>query len=169
MKSTAIANAIAKIAVVILLWPAGLLAAQNADSAAISKLLVQVKHHAALANDDAATLESYTRSNVSWKTHAKQLNLMKEHVNNLVTDAGQLKAMREDGSPGQQDAIDRITPLLPVITTHLTAMIEHLNANPNQIHMRSYRDYVDTNQRLISRTYKLIADQVNGKARARAD
>ena len=38
--------------------------AQNSDSAEISQLLSEAEHHAVLLDDDAATLQSYTRSNL---------------------------------------------------------------------------------------------------------
>ena len=66
--------------------------AQNADSAEISSLLSEAQHHAMLLDDDAATLQSYTRSKMHWKSHAEQLELMKTHVNNL----GKLSAQLND-------------------------------------------------------------------------
>ncbi|SPE29843.1 hypothetical protein SBA5_720014 [Candidatus Sulfotelmatomonas gaucii] len=69
-----------------------MLAAQNPDSTTISKLLEDVKSHAALADDDAHTLASYTRSNVGWQTHGTQLTRIKEHVNDLVRDGNQMSS-----------------------------------------------------------------------------
>ena len=71
MKAQALANVVTRLAMFFLL-SAGLLAAQNHDSAAISKLLTQARSHAALANEDAIALESFTRSNVQWSTHAAE-------------------------------------------------------------------------------------------------
>src|SRR5664280_2886497 len=59
------------------------LKAETADSEEISKLLTQAENHAALAADDAATLESYTRSTASWKSHSAKLTEIAEHVNAL--------------------------------------------------------------------------------------
>lgn len=170
MKSTPFGNTIVKIAILVLLLPAAKLVAQNPDSAALSKLMEQVKSHAALAQDDAATLERFTRSRLHWQTHATQINQMKEHVNNLLADASKLKTMRDEGSPWQQEAIDRISPLLPVIAAHLTAMIEHFNERPSQIRFQTYRDFVVANQALIENAHTLIADYVKyGKAKSRAE
>ena len=59
-------TAIRMIAVLALLLPPLFLAAQKADSPEISRLLREAKSHAALAEDDAITLESYTNSTMSW-------------------------------------------------------------------------------------------------------
>ncbi len=156
MKMQAFAKVVPRLTMLFFLLSAGLLAAQNRDSAAISKLLNQVKSHAALADDDAATLESLTRTGVHWSTHGTQLDLMKEHVNNLVNDSNEMISLRNEGSPWQQQAIDRIEPLLPVMADHLRNAITHFNGNRNRIHMQAYRDYVVENQKLINSAYQVI-------------
>lgn len=161
--------AITRIAIVALLLPVGMLAAQT-DSDAISKLLVQVRTHAAEASDDATTLESYTRGNLHYQSHATQINRMKEHVNELIRDSNELTSLRPEGSPWQQEAIDRIQEILPQMASHLTGMINHLNDNKSKTHMPAYREYVRTNQRLIDKAHQTIDNFVDyDEARAKAD
>ena len=143
------------------LWCAPLLSAQTNDSTEISALLAQAKTHAALAADDAATLQSYVSSNVSWQTHSSSLNQMKEHVNSLGRLHKQLVDLRPQGSPWQQVAIDRVDPLLRDVAAQLTATIKHLNENPGQVHMAPYRDYVEATYEYDSRTAELIHDFVD--------
>ncbi len=170
MKPLRNGNIVLRIAILALLLPVGLLAAQNPDSEAISKLLNQVKSHAAMASDDAATLESFTRSDLSWESHADQLTVMRDHVNNLLADASKMMEMREEGSPWQQEAIDRIDPLLPVMAAHLSATIDHYNDNRNRLNMKPYRDFVVANQKLIDHAHQLISTFANySEAKARAD
>ncbi len=95
---------------------------------------------------------------------------MKDHVNNLINDYNQLGTLRAEGSPWQQEAIDRIDPLLRSMADHLNATIQHLNENQNRIQMPPYRDYVHANWELINRTHNLIADFVDyGDAKIKAD
>jgi hypothetical protein len=170
MKLRVIPKIVMMAAILTILFPVSLLAAQNPDSAAVSRLMDQVRSHAALADNDAATLESYTRSKLSAQTHATQINQMREHVNNLINDANELKSMRDEASPWQQEAIDRIDQILPVMAAHLTAVIEHFNDNRVQIHMQPYRDYVVANQQMIGKAHQMISDLVEyGEARAKAD
>jgi hypothetical protein len=144
--------------------------AQSADSKAITDLLKEAKSHAVVAEDDAATLESYTRSTMSWQTHGNRLTKMKIHANDLLSDFNQLKSMRAEGSPWQQEAIDRVDPLLKDMADHLGAMIDHFNDNKNKVNMPPYLEYAKANLELMSRTNRLISDFVDyGDARAKAD
>ena len=143
--------------------------AQNADSAEISSLLSDAQHHAVLLHDDADQLVGYTRSNLHWQSHAQQLESMKTHVNNLAKLSAQLSDMRSEGSPWQQQAIDQINPLLKEMADHLTATINHLNDNQNQVHMPAYQDYARGNYELASQASQLIKDYVNyDKARSQS-
>jgi hypothetical protein len=140
------------------------------DSIAINDLLTQVKTHAALADDDASMLESYTRSSlISWQTHGKTLTQIKEHVNDLINDANEMSLMRADGSAWQQEAIDRINPLLHEMADHLTATIEKLNEDRSRVQMKPYRDYVRANYGLVHKANMLISDLADyGESKAKA-
>lgn len=168
MKS--ITFAIARLAVLALLLPAGVLAAQNSDSPNVSKLLDEVRSHAALADDDAHTLASFALSDIHWKTHGDRLNQIRGHVNELIRDSNQLVSMREEGSPWQQDAIDRISSLLPEMAANLTATIKHLNENQNKTMLPPYRDLAKNNEVLIHKAHEIIADYLDyGEAKAKSD
>lgn len=144
--------------------------AQTADSEQISNLLSQAKRHAVLAEHDAATLESYTRSKVSRQLHAKQLQRIKEHVNELGELNKQLNDSRAEGSPWQQTAIDQVDLRLREMANLLTVTINHLNDNPSQVHMQAFQDYVKANCELTSRIAKMIDDFVDyDEAKSRAE
>jgi hypothetical protein len=144
---------------------------QTTDSSAITDLLKEARAHAALAERDSETLESYTRSNVSWQAHANRLTEIQGHANDLINDFNQLKSMRDQGTPWQQEAIDRINPLLHNMGDHLTATIQHFNTNQRGLRMPAFREYVTANRELMSKTSKLIAgfvdyDEAMAKANA---
>jgi hypothetical protein len=65
--------------------------------------LKQAKGYAVFAENDATKLESYTRSKVSWQLHAKQLQRIRKHVNELGQLNKQLSGSRAEGSPWQAD------------------------------------------------------------------
>ena len=143
--------------------------AQNKDSAQISRLLSQAKSHATQLDSDAAELESFSNSNLTWQSHAHQLEIIREHVNNLGKLLDEMHSMRSEASPWQQDAIDRIDPLLRQMAHQLTLTIEHGNKNPNRIHMMKYKNYTHACADLASRTSRLISDIVSyDKAQSRA-
>jgi len=140
---------------------APVLVAQTPDSKEISSLLLKAKTDAALAADDAATLQSYTMSTLSWQSHTARINEITEHVNALGKLNQQLGDLRSEGSPWQQVAIDRIDPLLRDMANQLTATIKRLNDHPNQIHMQPYREYVSATHEFATRTYDTIRDFVD--------
>lgn len=140
------------------------------DSAEINQLLLQAKASASEVALDAEKLEAYTSSRVSWQTHARQLERMRADVNELGRDVSRLSALRPQGSPWQQEAIDRVNPALRSMADHLTATIQHLNDNQSRIHTAAYKDYATGNRVFADTTLALIRDFVKyGEARAKAD
>lgn len=135
--------------------------AQNPDSAKITTLLQHAKEHAAQANLNAERIESYTRSRTTWESHAAQLSIMRENVNELGKDIGELTAARDEGSPWQQEAIDDINPLLRSMADHMTAMMKHLADNQNRVHMPPYKNYAKANYELSQKLLAMINDYVD--------
>jgi len=70
-------------AALILIVNAQKMPAQVADSEEISKLLIEAKSHAVLAENDAESLESFTYSQRSWQQHGYKLAAIRVHVNDL--------------------------------------------------------------------------------------
>lgn len=159
------------VALPILLLLGGTLApAQTAASPEISRLLEQAQHKAWVVNDDATELHSYTHSKLQWQTHAAQLELMKEHVNDLIGDVNQLVAMKDQGAEWQQNAIERVAPLMELMADRMTATIVHLNENQARVHMQAYSDYTGANAALAERIHKVIRDAVDyEKTKARTE
>jgi hypothetical protein len=145
-----------------------LLVAQVKGSVEISRMFSQAKADAGSAEDDVEVLEAFTASELPSQTYAAHLDVMREHVNDLEKLIRQLDGLRPEGSPSQQEAIDRINPMLRNLADQLTFTIKRLKDNKNQVHMESYRDYAHANYDLASRTADLISDFVEyGKAKAR--
>ena len=160
MKPVRLLRRLTYLAVLIAFVAAPISRAQVQDSAEINDLLSQAKTHARLAVNDAETLDSYLRSHVSWQTHAMSLESMKEHVNDLGKIHMELSNSRDQGSAWQQDAIDKIEPLLQSMADHLTATINHLNQNVSRVQMPAYRDYVQANYELAQKAAQTIDDYV---------
>jgi len=144
--------------------------AQSADSEQISKLLAQAKSEAVLAEDDAASLDSFTRSTLSWKHHGFKIEQMRDHINALGQIHKQLADARVQGSAWQQLAIDQIEPLLQGMADNLSLTINHLNQNQTNVHMPAYREYVHANHELASRTAGMIREFVDyDEAKSKTD
>ncbi|MFP5237723.1 MAG: hypothetical protein ACLGSD_17645 [Acidobacteriota bacterium] len=144
--------------------------AQSQDSEKINELFHSIRQHAVMAEADAELLESYTRSSVSWESHSRRIESMRSHVKDLADDYNEASALRAEGSPWQQDAIDHLQPLLQGMADHMKATIDHLKEHPNKTRMQPWIDYVRANRDYAVRTTELIRDYVNyGEAKATAD
>lgn len=144
--------------------------AQATDSAHINHLLTNAEHYSNLAANDAETLESFTRSQVSWESHSGQLERIRENVNNLGKVVQQLNQARSEGSPWQQTAITRINPLMHEIAMQLTATIDHFSANQSRIQLQPYQDYARATYEVTRRASLAITDYVEyGRMKARAE
>jgi hypothetical protein len=143
-------------------------AAAVPDSEHVTKLLSDAKTMAFQLKEDADMMESFTRVNVSWESHADAITVIKDHVNELGKIETRLKGARADAAPWQKTAIDRITPFVDELGGYTSAVIEHINANPRHLNTAEYKDYLEANVDYSSDMAAMIADFVNyGKTKAR--
>jgi hypothetical protein len=142
-------------------------AANAPDSEQVSKLLSEAKTMAFELKEDAVTMESFTRMNVSWESHAVAIGQVKDHINALIRQTDKLKNARSSGSPWQQTAIDRITPFLDELTGYTYAVIEHINGEKKHT-PAEYKDYLEANADYATDLAAMIGDFVDfGKTKDR--
>ena len=152
-----------------LLAPSTLNATDVPDSEQVSKLLSEAKTLAFQIKEDAVTMESYTRMNVTWEGHAAAINQIKEHVNALGRQVAKLKDARSSASPWQKTAIDRIDPYLDELGGYTSAVIEHLRGEPKRA-PAEYKDYLEANADYASDLAAMIADFVDyGRTKERLE
>ena len=135
--------------------------AQPSDVTTIPKLLDQVRQHAAQANRDGAILESYTYSPIDFRMYAQTLTNLKAHVQNMFRGYYQLQQMRDRGTPAQQEAIDRLDPLLREVATSLTNTIQELNAEQGRVNMPGFRARVHSNTQKINAVFEFLCKCTN--------
>jgi DNA repair ATPase RecN len=119
--------------------------ARKAPNADVAAELDAAKAEAAELARDADEMTALIRNDVSWESHADALTRIKEHVNNMGKIVAKLESERDEASPWQQQAIDRMTPMLKEIADNTTAAIEHLNANHARPVSGNYKDYLEQN------------------------
>jgi hypothetical protein len=94
---------------------------------------------------DADDMTALVHNDTSWQSHADTLNRIADHVNNMGKILEKLQSERDEASPWQQQAIDRMVPLLKDIAANTTAAIEHLNKNQIRPVSGDYKDYLEQN------------------------
>jgi hypothetical protein len=149
--------------------PAALKAAANPDSEQVSKLLSEAKTMAFQLKEDAVAMESYTRMNATWESHAAAINQIKEHINVLGRQVAKLRDAEGGASPWQRTAIERIYPYLDEMSGYTTAVIERLNGDRKHT-IADYKDYLEANADYASDLASMIGDFVDyGNAKDRAE
>jgi hypothetical protein len=139
------------------------------DSKEVSAILEEVKSEAIQLSHDADELKSFTHSTLTWHSHVVKIEEIKRHVNNAGKSLSELDSARAEASPWQQQAIDRINPLLRELASNVTTTIEHLNQKPNLLQTSPYVDYVAANYDLASNLAELVSDYVEyGKSKAKS-
>lgn len=130
------------------------------DSAEVSRLLHEARMSAARLHRDATQMETYTRSRLSWESHATQINAIKGHINSAGKVVSDLHNARDGAESWQQDAIDKITPLLQELASNTESIINHLNDKKQTWHPE-YEGYVRSNAELSADLSKLISDYID--------
>ena len=131
-----------------------------AAAADVDQLLQQASTQASQLRRDSATLESFTRSRVSWQSHAAQVNTIRTHVNQLGQTLSQLEAARDSAGKAQQAAIDRLRPVLEELASNTTSIIDHINQNPRRLFDADYRDFLRANDALAANLNQQTSDIV---------
>lgn len=130
------------------------------SSEEVSQLLSQVKTEAITLERDSDDLALWARAQLSWESHARKLNQIRDHVNQAGQLLTKLNEAREGASPWQSQAIDRIYPLLKELADNTTATINHLNDNKGHIYLSPYRDYAKAGYNLAKDLAALVSDYV---------
>lgn len=131
------------------------------DSEKVTDLLRSSKSEAAQVSRDAATMKSMVASKVSLQSHSSQIRAMADHANELVSTVNELNGARMEASPWQEQAIDRITPLLDELATNLNATIKYMTENQSRANTPEFEDYVDANAELSEELSVLVSDYVS--------
>jgi uncharacterized protein Yka (UPF0111/DUF47 family) len=147
------------------------LSAVTPENPEITQLLTDARDKAAELSRDADDMESMIRSDVSWQSHADMLELIRTHVNQLGKIAAQLEQRRGEASPWQQQAIDRMLPVLRELAANTTAAINHLNENKTRpLQTSSYPQYLSENAQAAHNLSDMISSFVKyGDSRAKVE
>jgi trans-aconitate methyltransferase len=133
--------------------------APAAGSEEITRLLAEVKTEAVALERDAEEIATWTRARqLSWQSHAEKLRVMREHVNQAGQLLSKLNSVREGASLWQQEAIDRIHPLLKELADNTQSTINHLSDNQDRIFFPPYTDYAKAGADLAQELAALVSD-----------
>lgn len=130
-------------------------------SAAITKLLAIAKTQAYLISVDATLLQSYTRSDLDWRTHAREITRVKNHINAAAKTVTALDAAKSQAAAWQVVAINRILPYMREMAEDTTNAIEYINKNQSRLNEPEYKEYIEANSDTSRELSDLIAQFVD--------
>ena len=147
------------------------LSAVTPENPEITQLLTDARDKAAELSRDADDMEALIRTDVSWQSHAEMLESVKEHVNQLGRIAAQLEQKRDSASQWQQQAIDRMLPVLKELAANTTVAINNLNENKGRpLETSSYPQYLKENAEAARNLSDMISSFVKyGDSRAKVE
>ncbi len=107
-----------------------------------SRLVDQLPSHAVQVSRSGDTLKAMDRSQLSWQSHAAELDTVRTGVNGIGKLLGRLHAMRVAVSPWQQETMDRIHPAPATLAHRTDSAILTLNENRGRLFATDYSDHV---------------------------
>lgn len=143
---------------------------QPKDSENVMGYLKDAQTQAIHLQKDAEDMNSFVWTRRSWQTDADKLHSIKGHVNELGSLLAKMNKERATASPWQQDAMDRIFPMLRELAGNVSAQLHYLNHNQNRLIEPSYRDYATANVATSEEMASMISDFVSyGDAKHKAE
>jgi hypothetical protein len=132
----------------------------SAATTDVDQLFQEARTQAALLMHDTDLMESFTYSNVSWESHANEIDMIKTHINRLGVVISQLQAARGDVGKRHQEAIDRVLPPLKELAANTTMIISYLNQYEGRLQNPAYQNFLGENVQLAANLCQIVADTV---------
>jgi hypothetical protein len=130
-------------------------AVKQSPSIEVSILMGRARADAVQADKDITVLETYLLANIPWQTHFLRLEAIQVDVNNLLKDLKQLNAIKEEATPSQQDAINRLDPKVHDMDFNIRTAMKSLYRNSNTVNTPVFTDQVRASRLLINSIFNV--------------
>src|ERR1700743_3691300 len=115
------------------------------DSQQLTQLLSDASDEALELADDANETKALILNDENWVTHALMLAKVKGHVDNMAIIVEKLSKAEKSGSELQEQAVERMLPLVKELSANTTAAINYLNQNKTRPLSGAYAQYLQKN------------------------
>lgn len=102
-----------------------------------------IQSDAQQALNHADKLQSFQGSDLSWQTHASELDALKDEVNDMGAKLCRLEAIRRVVAPWQQAEIDRIAAAVRLMADNTQDAIVFGNAHQEELWLTAYQKYTN--------------------------
>jgi hypothetical protein len=115
-------------------------------------------------------MDTFARRKFTWQSYANQVAKIEQDVNHMGDLVTQLNQKRPEAASWQQQAINRVSPLLKEMASNVQATIVFLKKHPERLQNFDYRDYVEANADISGSLATLISDFVEyGKTKEKLE
>jgi hypothetical protein len=115
------------------------------ESQQLTQLLSDASDEADQLASDAEEMQTLILNDTNWITHALMLARVKGHVDNMALIIEKLSKFEKSGSELQEQAVERMLPLVRELSANTTAAINYLNQNKARPISGSYTEYLKKN------------------------
>ena len=127
------------------------------DSQELTTLLEQASDEARELAFDAEDLQIIIVSDQNWLTHTLKLAKIKGHVDNMALIVDKLAKAQKSGSQLQEQAVERIVPLVEELQANTTAAMNYLNQNKDRPVSDAYKQYLEKNAQTAQQLSSIIS------------
>jgi hypothetical protein len=115
------------------------------ESHELTQLLEDASDEAHQLAIDAQDTQMLITTDENWITHALALAKIKGHVDNMSLMIDKLSNAQKSGSELQEEAVQRIIPLVKELSANTQAAINYLNQNKDRPVSETYTQYLKRN------------------------
>ena len=110
---------------------------------------------------DANNTQTLIRSDEAWVNHTSMLAEIKGHVDDLALIAERLSKAEKSGSELQEQAAERMLPLVKQLSANTTAAINYLNQNRSRPSSDAYKRYLEKNAETAHQLSSMISSLID--------
>jgi len=129
----------------------------RSDSQELTTLLEQASDEARELAIDAEDLQTLIVNDQNWLTHTLKLAKIKGHVDNMSLIVDKLTRAQKSGSELQEQALQRILPLVKELQANTTAAMNYLNQNKDRPVSDAYKQYLEKNAETARQLSSIIS------------
>jgi hypothetical protein len=123
----------------------------------LTQLLSDASDEALELANDANETQALILNDTNWVTHALMLAKVKGHVDNMALIIEKLSKTQKSGSELQEQAVERMLPLVKELSVNTMAAINYLNQNKDRPISDSYIQYLNKNAKTARQLSSMIS------------
>jgi thiaminase len=123
----------------------------------LTQLLSDASDEALELANDANETQALILNDTNWVTHALMLAKVKGHVDNMALIIEKLSKTQKSGSELQEQAVERMLPLVKELSVNTMAAINYLNQNKDRPISDSYTQYLNKNAETARQLSSMIS------------